>query len=345
MHSQPLRNAHLRRMVTAACVLTILGGAVLVAVGIYRHSTAANGDPGGIWLFAAGVAGVFVGLVVEALVSLLVKIESNTQRQHNELLDIYERLNRWDKTLDTIAESVSLSDASKSIAHREQELEALRGAVRSDIRVHNWEMAAYLVGEMESRFGSEDEASRLRQELEDERATVFRRRLAQAIARVEELFEAHNWVLVQQEIDRLLRVLPDEPRVVGLKEALHRHREAHKRKLLDDWAESLRRDDIDGGIEVLKELDQYLTQEESASIESSARDVFKRKLLQLRFRFQYAVTEGRWSDALEVGAQIMSEYPNARMAAEIEESLPALRQRAGLPAEGVMGPSKSAVSQ
>ena len=345
MHSQPLRNAHLRRMVTAACVLPILGGSVLVAVGIFRHSTAASGDLGGIWLIAAGAAGVFFGLVVDMLMLLVVKIESNTQRQHNELLDIYERLNRWDKTLDSIAESVGLSDASKSITHREQELAALRGAIRSDIRVHNWDMAAYLVGEMESRFGCEDEASRLRQELDEERASVFRRRLAQAIVRIEELFKAHDWVLAQQEIARLSHVLPDEPRVVGLKEALHRRREEHKQKLLEDWAESLRRDDIDGGIEVLKELDQYLTREESASIESSARDVFKRKLLQLRFRFQYAVTEGRWSDALEVGAQIMSEYPNARMAAEIEESLPALRQRAGLPVEDVIGPSKSAVSQ
>ena len=345
MHSQPLRNAHLRRLVTAVVVLLILGGAFLIGFGIYYSSTAASGDLGGTWLIIAGVAGWCIGLVVDALVLLAIKIESNTQRQHNELLDIYERLNRWDKTLNSIAESVGLSDASKSITHREQELAALRGAVRSDIRVHNWDMAAYLVGEMESRFGCEDEASRLRQELDDERASVFRRRLAQAIVRVEELFKAHDWVLAQQEIARLSHVLPDEPRVVGLKEALQRHREAHKKKLLEDWAESLRRDDIDGGIEVLKELDQYLTREESASIESSARDVFKRKLLQLRFRFQYAVTEGRWSDALEVGAQIMSEYPNARMAAEIEESLPTLRQRAGLPAEGVRGPSQSAVSQ
>jgi len=332
-------------MVTAACVLPILGGAALAALGIYRVSLADSGELDGVWLFAAGVAGVFVGLIVGALVSLVVKIESNTQRQHTELLDIHERMNRWETTLDTIAESVGLSDASKSIAHREQELAALRGSIRADIRVHNWDMAAYLVGEMENRFGCEDEASRLRQELDDERANVFRRRLAQAIAHIQELFSSHNWVVALQEIDRLSHVLPDEPRVVGLKDALQRNRDEHKRKLLDDWAESLRRDDIDGGIEVLKELDQYLTQEESASIESSARDVFKRKLLQLRFRFQYAVTERRWSDALEVGAQIMSEYPNARMASEIEESLPALRQRAGLPEQGAVGPSTPAVAK
>lgn len=344
MHSQPIRFAHLRRMVTVACVLTILGGAVLAGLGIYRLSSAAEGELDSIWLLAFGVVGIFLGLIAEAAMVLVVKIESNTQRQHTELLDIFDRLDRWEKTLTSIAESVSLSDASKSIAHREQELDALRGAIRSDIRVHNWDTAAYWVAEMERRFGCEDEAKRLRGELDDERASVFKRRLKQAIDHVQELFEAYDWVRAQEEIDRLARVLPDEPRVMGLGESLRRHRDDHKKKLLADWAETLRRDDIDGGIEVLKELDEYLTREESASIESSARDVFKRKLLQLRFRFQYAVTEKRWSDAIEVGRQIILEYPNARMAREIEESIPTLRQRAGLPADPVAGASTTAVS-
>ena len=66
------------------------------------------------------------------------------------------------------------------------------------------------------------------------------------------------------------------------------------------------------------------------ALKKSARELFKERLLQLAVKFQFAVKEKRWKDALDAGLEIMEEFPNARMAQEVREHLEALRERAGL---------------
>ncbi len=124
--------------------------------------------------------------------------------------------------------------------------------------------------------------------------------------------------------------MPDEPRVARLRRLYDERRAARKKELLDEWNQAVARNDVDGAINILKDLDTYLTREEARSLEESARNVFKAKLLQLGMQFQFAVNEQRWRDAIEVGLQIMDEFPNARMSKEVSEAMDGLRARAGL---------------
>jgi hypothetical protein len=87
---------------------------------------------------------------------------------------------------------------------------------------------------------------------------------------------------------------------------------------------------VDEGIKILVELDNYLTREEAKSFEDSARNVFRAKLMQLGMQFQFAVREQRWRDALEIGVQIIEEFPNTRMSKEVSDAMDGLRRRAGV---------------
>jgi Mg/Co/Ni transporter MgtE len=99
------------------------------------------------------------------------------------------------------------------------------------------------------------------------------------------------------------------------------------------WEEAVRRSDTDHAIDILRELDEYLSPAEAEALQASARDVFKEKLLQLGVQFRFAVTEKRWQDAVTIGLELVRDFPNARMAVEVREALDTLRERAALAGE------------
>ncbi len=105
-------------------------------------------------------------------------------------------------------------------------------------------------------------------------------------------------------------------------------RDRHKAELREEWDEAIRRSDTDQAIDILKELDQYLSPAEAHTLQTSARHVFKDKLLQLGVQFRFAVTEKRWADALTTGLELVRDFPNARMANEVRAALDTLRERA-----------------
>jgi len=326
MLSKPIRFSRLRLLVNAVAGLAIVGGGFLVALGIARLP-----DPQGTWLIVAGAAVAFLLVVAWSLVLLLIKVESNTARQYNELRDIQDTLTKHDAKLTAIAESARISDAAKRITHREEECAALRGAIDVESRREQWEAAFHLIEQMKTRFGYIEEADRLSEIVIEARTETMRNKMAEATALIEDLFARHEWTQAEREIERLRKALPDERRVARLTEQLDQRRQQRKDELLEVWDDALRRSDLDGGITILKELDEHLTREEARKLEDSARSLFKEKLMQLGVQFKFAVSEKRWLDALEIGVQVTEEFPNSRMAQEVEEHLTALRQRAGLP--------------
>ena len=104
-------------------------------------------------------------------------------------------------------------------------------------------------------------------------------------------------------------------------------KEQHKQELRAAWDLAVRRSDTDHAIEVLKELDQYLSPAEAKALQNTARDVFKEKLLQVGVQFRFAVKEKRWQDALDTGLELIRDFPNARMANEVRDALDTLRER------------------
>ena len=82
-----------------------------------------------------------------------------------------------------------------------------------------------------------------------------------------------------------------------------------------------------GGLEILKELDLYLTPNEGLALQEAAREVFRTKLHNLGVQFALAVAGKDWAKAIGTGRGIMDEFPNSKMAEEIRDRWDALEQK------------------
>jgi tetratricopeptide (TPR) repeat protein len=301
----------------------MIGAAVMMGLGIIGY-----GASPGVWMVAVGGIMLFSAIWLMTVTPLLLKMESNLARQLDEFRDLNKVVAKHSAMLEAIAENTRLSDAAKSLARRDQELDALREAIRDDIRKERWEAALTLIDEMERRFGYKEEADRVREELDDARNDRIQAKLSEAVEMIESHFHSHEWDRAQREIDRLMNALPDDSRVLSLQDRIKALRDQHKQELKAAWDDAVRRNDTDHAIDVLKELDQYLSPAEAQSLQTSARNVFKEKLLQIGIQFRFAVTERRWQDALNTGLELIRDFPNARMANEVREVLDTLRERA-----------------
>src|SRR4028119_1931189 len=127
-------------------------------------------------------------------------------------------------------------------------------------------------------------------------------------------------------------MFPDNEQVKNLPNEIDQRRQAHKKQLVDSWNDAVARHDVDGSIEILKQLDMYLTPAEAEGLQETARGVFKEKLNLLSKHFADAVRDHRWAEAVRVGDTISREFPNTRIAQEVREKMDALKQRAAEPA-------------
>ncbi len=317
------RFPQVRMLQTFACV-----GAVLYGVSIVGLALMGYGDSPKLWMVSAGVFLIFLAAIVFILTPLLLKTEATLSRQLTVARDLSEAIATQTVALTEIAGNTRISDVAKSLARRDEELDALRNAIREDLRTENWDAALYLIDEIERRFGCKEEADKCREELDDARAERIESRLQEAVQIIEGYFLDFAWTRAESEIDRLRIALPDNPRVLGLADRMRSLQSQHKQELISSWDEAVRKSDTDHAIDILKELDQYLSPAEARTLQDSARDVFKEKLLQLGVQFQFAVRDHRWQDALDTGLELIRDFPNARMANEVREVLDTLRDRA-----------------
>jgi hypothetical protein len=324
----PLRNrGPLQTVLFTTIAATALGG-ILLVVGLILLFVPSMQTSG----FVAFGGGLLIGslaLILNAIMVVMTKAEANVSRIHNVLLDVHESLRRIEPLTKSMAEGSQISDAVRSITHRESEREALRQAIREEMYGGDWEAATYLINEMERRFGYRQEAETLREELANARVMTIEEKIAEAVSHIDKMFAEHRWEKAHVELERLMKLFPRHERVLGLPKELARRRETHKQELLTRWKQAVLRNEIDEGIAILTELDQYLTREEAQNLQDSARDVFKARLLNFGVQFGLAVSEHRWRDALEIGLQIRQEFPNSRMAQEVSERIEVLRIRAG----------------
>lgn len=329
MNSPSERFSQLRWLQNLVCVVALVGSGALVLAGLLGY-----GDSPKFWLVVAGGFGLFVTLMVMVLTPLLLKIESTMARQLSELRDLQDTLKNQTNLMAGVEENTRISDAAKSLAHRDQELDALRTAIRESIHLQKWETTSHFIDEIERRFGFKDEAELLHGELDDARNNTIQAKLDEALDIIEKHFAGHHWEQAAHEIDRLSQVLPNDVRVQSLHDRMASLKEQHKKELRLEWDDAVRRSDTDLAIDLLRALDGYLSPAEAKAMQEQARTVFKDKLLQLGIQFRFAVTEKRWQDALTTGLEIVRDYPNVRMASEVREALDTLRDRARLEAQG-----------
>ena len=242
------------------------------------------------------------------------------------------RVDQLATVLNRISDQQLLSDRAKHIAYRDKEREALRRAIQEDIARQDWDGAMKLADDIELEFGYKAEADRFRQEIRAKCAECAKKQLEDGLAAVDRHTRAEQWNNALREAETLLRAFPDHERVKNLPYEIEDRRQNHKRQLLESWHEAVARHDVDGSIEILKQLDTYLTPKEAESLQETARGIFREKLNSLGKQFAVAVQEHRWHDALGVGDQIVRDFPNTRIAQEVREKMDVLRKRAAEPA-------------
>jgi len=220
-----------------------------------------------------------------------------------------------------------LSEGAKRVLHRREERELLRRAIEQDIHAQDWDAAMVLVKELAERFGYRADAEEFRGRIERARAQTLDTRVIEDLAGLDELIRTQKWTEAYAEAARIHRLYPESHRVEGLRERVNEARSRYRKDLERRFLIAAEREQIDEAMRLLKELDQYLTPAEAERFSEVARGVISKSRENLGVRFKLFVQDHMWAAAIDTGEQIMAEFPNTRMAQEVREMLPVLRER------------------
>lgn len=295
----------------------------VIGLGVYR--AARFGDWNvlalGVGSFAVALAALPVSLVLDRMWAAA-RTEGEARAQ-----SLGERLEQISVLLNLLTEQQLLSDRAKSVAFREKDRDALRRAIQEEINRGDWDAALRLADDIEAAFGYRTEAARFRDEVRQRQQEQVRKQIQEVVTVIDRYTRSEQWNGALREAERLMGMFPDNEQVKNLPGEIDRRRQEYKKQLIDSWNDSVARQDWDGGIEILKQLDAYLTPAEAEGMQETARHVFKEKLNQLGKQYADAVHENRWTDAIRVGDTIARDFPNTRMAQEVRDKMELLRRR------------------
>ncbi|MEX0777731.1 MAG: hypothetical protein WD042_18665 [Phycisphaeraceae bacterium] len=229
--------------------------------------------------------------------------------------------------LKSINDRLLISDAAKRIAYREQDRAALRQAIREDIERSDYDAALVLVDDMGQQYGYREEAEQFREEILATRQAETDAKIQEAISRLDSIIERHDWAGAQREAMKVQRLFPDTLPTRNLEQHVLEARERYKHELERQFLQAAERDDVDRAMELLKELDVYLTETEAEPFRETARGVIGKKRENFGVQFKLAVHDREWSTAVRVGEQIIREFPNTKMADEVRSLIDELRRR------------------
>lgn len=326
MIDHPTAQSRLRRLAAAALILAIVGALAAIAIGVVYWIEGHEAIGWGFTL--GGIVALLIGVLLFCQVVLFIKFLSYLYRAYEVLLASAEFQRRQEEHTRTIAENSGLSEWAKRVVYREKDYDYLRDTIHGALVRQDWETAEHLIRDMGDEFGYHDEAAALREKLEQARMATIDERLATAVARFNQLCDQHKWAQAQDECQRLQSLYPDEPRIERLSQEIDERREAIKQKLMGDYEEAVRADDVDRAHRLLFALDQYLIPREAESLKQSARTVFRARMEQIKTRFSIAVSYKQFHNAIAAGEQLIREFPNSGYAREISKLMPVLRQRA-----------------
>jgi len=240
------------------------------------------------------------------------------------ILDQIELLNQ---RVDILGDRVLVSEQAKRVANRHVDRQALRAAINEDLEQRDFDSALALIKLMSEVYGCHEEAEQLREQAMQAQEADAGRKVDAAIARLDALLKQYAWDRAYAEVGRVQRMFPDSPRVARLDERVKKAYDARKHDLEREFLQAAQRDDVDLAMELLRELDRYLSEDEAEPFRETARGVIGKKRDNLGVQFKLAVQDREWRRALDVGQQIIAEFPNTKMALEVRDMLDLLRQR------------------
>jgi hypothetical protein len=307
-------------IICAALLIVVL---LALFTDIFQRSERLQGL---VWLLGALV---FLSALLTML-SRSIKMLDALRDNSSKLEQVTGALEKIHAGLAQINHSTRLSETAKAIAFRDVDKQSLREAVFDKLQQHNFDAAYEVIGEIAKRPEYKDLADELRQQAENYQTATEQERINQVIAHIETLMNEFQWVRASSHIEGLINANPDCERAKAMRQELLDKKEQRKRTLLADWDDAVKRQETDRGLDILKELDMYLTPNEALALQEAARDVFRTKLHNLGVQFSIAVAEKRWTEALDIGGQIIIDFPNSKMAEEIRTKIDILQQKVQL---------------
>ncbi|MCL2700440.1 MAG: hypothetical protein FWE88_01955 [Phycisphaerae bacterium] len=319
-----------------ALILTLTVLAVALATGIaqlvFVISQGTSWTSPVAWGAALGVLLVLVvaawAIVTHGAVHALVANATSSASLNEQVSRLETLLENQTANSRKIADLLTLSEQAKTLLYHDREVDAIREMVHQMLVRQDYTAAEQLISSVEQRPAYAQEAIALRKEVATTRQATIEGRTDLAVKRVEELIERREWLRAAREVAPLVQAYPTNAKVTALPSRIESAKARHKRDLLQAYGEAVRRNDLDASIDLLKQLDTYLTPQEAAALQDSARGVFRAKLHTLGVQFAIQVAEGQWNNAITVGEDIIRNFPNSRMAKEVLAKMDQLRANA-----------------
>jgi len=274
------------------------------------------------------VVGLIILAALLSMVTLVLKTIGMLGENGAKFDKLVEATEKNCSILAQINQSSRLSETAKAIASREADRLSLREAVLEKLHQQDFDATYEIIDEIAHATAYEELAQQLRAEADEYRAATDAERLNQVVAHIEKLLENYQWVKASTLIEKLVKANPiAAEKAKDLRQKLFDKKQDRKKVLLTAWDDAVKRQATDRSLEILRELDQYLTPNEGLALQEAARDVFKNKLHSLGVRFSLAVSGKLWDKAMETGNEIMRDFPNSQMAEEIREKIEILKQK------------------
>lgn len=304
--------------------LALMSG--VVALVMAYSPNAAEWDSGQRGFWAALVAITFVLGLLGLVVCIMGAVRWATTAL--PLGQMNRQIQEIRGQLALIDERLQHSDSAKRIIYREKDRDAMRRAIREDLAKKEYESAMVMVTQMGQVYGYRQEAEDLREEIVRARASDLDAQINQAIAGFEKMLVDHQWDQAVAEGAKIHRLFPDSLKARDLVKRARDAREQYKHTVERQFLQAAERDDVELAMELLKELDMYLTEAEAGPFREVARGVIGKKRQNLGVQFKLAVQDKEWTQAVRVGEQIIREFPNTKMSDEVRGMLDVLRERA-----------------
>ncbi|MDD5326713.1 MAG: phage holin family protein [Phycisphaerae bacterium] len=277
-----------------------------------------------IWLFAAFLLLTAVILILLKIFSILRLLAENSAK----LEKITETLEKDRDVLMQINQNTRISETVKAVAFRDANIQSLREAVFDKLQQQDYDATYEIIDEIALRAEYKGLAEYLRNQANNYRDSTDTERVNQVIAHIEKLFDISQWAKASAQIERLIWDFPKSEKAKAMRQKLLDKKEERKKILLNAWDDAVKRQATDRSLEILRELDLYLTPNEGLALQEAAKDVFRNKLHNLGVQFSLAVSGKQWERAIETGGQIIRDFPNSKMAEEIHEKWDILKQKA-----------------
>ena len=261
-----------------------------------------------------------------AMLSKLFNILEMLRDNSTKLEEVTGAMEKIHAGLTQINHSTRISETAKAIAFRDVDRQSLREAVLEKLQQQDFDAAQQIIDEIARRPEYQELAEQLRTQVEEYHTATDQERINQATAHIEKLFNNCHWARASAQIEGLIKAHPDNEQIKSMRQILLDKKQERKKILLAAWDDAVRGQETDRSLDILKELDLYLTPNEGLALQEAARDVFRTKLHNLGVQFSIAVTEKQWTSALNIGRHIIKDFPNSKMSEEIHGKLDVLKQ-------------------